>query len=59
MQLQATAAAAHTRARLCVAARAAQRWFGMPKVVTGFLNFATQPAVAGLMLPGIQWLAEV
>jgi hypothetical protein len=40
-----------------VFARAAQRWFGMPKVVTGFLNFATQPAVAGLMLPGIRWLA--
>lgn len=40
-----------------VLARAAQRWFGMPKVVTGFLNFATQPAVAGLLLPGIRWLA--
>jgi hypothetical protein len=40
-----------------VFARAAQRWFGMPKVVTGFLNFATQPAVAGLILPGIRWLA--
>jgi hypothetical protein len=40
-----------------VFARAAQRWFGMPKVVTGFLNFASQPAVGGLMLPGIRWLA--
>jgi hypothetical protein len=40
-----------------VFARAAQRWFGMPKVVTGFLNFAAQPAAAGLMLPGIRWLA--
>jgi hypothetical protein len=40
-----------------VFARAAQRWFGMPKVVTGFLNFATHPAVGGLMLPGIRWLA--
>ena len=40
-----------------VFARAAQRWFGMPKVVSGFLNFATQPAAAGLLLPGIRWLA--
>jgi hypothetical protein len=40
-----------------VFARAAQRWFGMPKVVTGFLNLVTQPAVSGLTLPGIQWLA--
>jgi hypothetical protein len=37
-------------------ARAAQRWFGMPRVVTGFLNFATQPAVVGLLLTGIRWL---
>jgi hypothetical protein len=42
-----------------VLARAAQRWFGMPKVVTGFLNFVTQPAAAGLLLPGIRWLAVV
>jgi hypothetical protein len=35
-----------------VFARAAQQWFSMPKVVTGFLNFATQPALGGLMLPG-------
>lgn len=42
-----------------VFARAAQRWFGMPKVVTGFLNFVTQPAAAALLLPGIRWLAAV
>jgi hypothetical protein len=42
-----------------VFARAAQRWFCMPKVVTGFLNFVTQPAAAGLLLPGIRWLAAV
>jgi hypothetical protein len=40
-----------------VFARAAQRWFNMPKVVTGFLNFVIQPAAAGLLLPGIKWLA--
>jgi hypothetical protein len=40
-------------------ARAADRWFCMPKVVTGFLNFVIQPAAAGLLLPGIQWLAAV
>ena len=38
-------------------ARAAERWFGMPKVVNGFLYFAIQPAAAGLLLPGIAWLA--
>src|SRR6516162_2462103 len=37
--------------------KGAHRWFGIPKVVTGFLNFAVQPAVAGLLLPGIRWLA--
>jgi hypothetical protein len=42
-----------------VFARAAQRWFSMPKVVTGFLNFVTQPAAAGLLLPGIRWVAAV
>jgi hypothetical protein len=42
-----------------VFARAAQRWFGMPKVVTGFLNFVIQPAATGLLLPGIRWLAAV
>jgi hypothetical protein len=42
-----------------VFARAAQRWFGMPKIVTGFLNFVTQPAAADLLLPGIRWLAAV
>jgi hypothetical protein len=42
-----------------VFARAAQRWFGMPKVVTGFLNFVTQPTAAGLLLPGIRWLVAV
>jgi hypothetical protein len=40
-----------------VFARAAQRWFGMPKVVTGFLNFVIQPAAAALLLPGIRWVA--
>jgi hypothetical protein len=40
-------------------ARAAQRWFGMPKVVTGFLNFVSQPAAASLLLLGIRWLAAV
>jgi hypothetical protein len=40
-----------------VFARAAQRWFDMPKVVTGFLNFVIQPAAADLLLPGIRWLA--
>jgi hypothetical protein len=40
-----------------VFARAAQRWFVMPKAVTGFLNLAVQLAVGGLMLPGIRWLA--
>jgi hypothetical protein len=40
-----------------VFARAAERWFGMSKVVTGFLYFGTQPAAAGLLLPGITWLA--
>jgi len=29
----------------------------MPKVVTGFLNFTTQPATAGLLLPGVKRLA--
>lgn len=42
-----------------VFARAAQRWFGMPKIVTGFLNFVTEPAAAALLLPGIRWLAAV
>jgi hypothetical protein len=40
-----------------VFAAAAQRWFGMPKVVTGFLFFVIQPAAAGLLLPGIKWVA--
>jgi hypothetical protein len=40
-----------------VFARAAQQWFAMPKVVTGFLNFVIQPAASGLLLPGIKWLA--
>jgi hypothetical protein len=42
-----------------VFARAALRWFGKPKVVTGFLNFVTEPAAVGLLLPGIRWLAVV
>ena len=40
-----------------VFAAAAQRWFAKPRVVTGFLNFATEPAATGLLLPGIEWLA--
>jgi hypothetical protein len=40
-----------------VFARAAERWFGMPKVVTGFLNFVIKPAAAALLLPGIRWVA--
>jgi hypothetical protein len=40
-------------------AKAAERWFRMPKVAAGFLYFATQPAVAGLLVPGIRWLAVV
>jgi hypothetical protein len=40
-----------------VFAAAAQRWFAKPRVVTGFLNFATEPAATGLLLPGIKWLA--
>jgi hypothetical protein len=40
-----------------VFAMAAKRWFSMPKVATGFLNFVVQPAAAGLLLPGIRWLA--
>ncbi len=42
-----------------VFARAALLWFRMPKVVNGFLHFATQPATSGLLLPGIGWLAAV
>jgi hypothetical protein len=42
-----------------VFAAAAQRWFASPRVVTGFLNFVTEPAAAGLLLPGIKWLAAV
>jgi len=38
-------------------ARAAETWFGMPKVVNGFLYFAVQPAAAGLLLPGVAWVA--
>jgi hypothetical protein len=38
-------------------ARASERWFRMPKVVAGFLNFAVQPAMTGLVLPSIKWLA--
>jgi len=37
--------------------RAAQRWFGRPKVVTWFLNFVVQPAATGLLLAAIPWLA--
>jgi len=36
-----------------VFAAAAQRWFGMPKVVTGFLYSVVQPAMAPLLLPSV------
>ena len=42
-----------------VFARAALRWFGKPSVVNGFLNFVTEPAMVGLLLPGVRWLAAV
>jgi hypothetical protein len=35
----------------------ADRWFGMPKVVNGFLVFAVQPGTAKLLLPGVHWVA--
>jgi hypothetical protein len=38
-------------------AKAAERWFRMPKVAAGFLYFVTQPAAAGLLVPAIRWLA--
>jgi hypothetical protein len=38
--------------------KAARRWFGMPNVVRGFLRFATPPGAAGLLLPGIFWVAK-
>ena len=41
-----------------VFAAAAQRWFTMTRVVNGFLNFVTEPAASGLLLPGIKWLAS-
>jgi hypothetical protein len=41
-----------------VFARAAQRWFERPKVVTGFINFVVQPAAARLLLHAIKWLAD-
>jgi hypothetical protein len=37
-------------------AAAAQRWFAIPKVVTGFLYFVIQPAMTALLLPSIKWL---
>jgi hypothetical protein len=42
-----------------VFARAASKWFAMPKVMTGFLVFAVEPAGAKLLLPSIRWLAEI
>jgi hypothetical protein len=38
-------------------AKAAERWFRMPRVAAGFLYFVTQPAAAGLLVPAIRWLA--
>ena len=42
-----------------VFAAAAERWFGTPRVVNGFLNFITEPAAALLLLPSIKWVAAV
>jgi hypothetical protein len=42
-----------------VFAAAAQRWFGNPRVVNGFLNFVTEPAASALLPPSIKWLAAV
>ena len=36
--------------------RAAEKWFAMQKVMTGFLVFAVGPAAAKLVLPGMRWL---
>jgi len=38
--------------------KAAQRWFGMPDVVRGFLAFAVKPGAARLLLPGVFWVAK-
>jgi hypothetical protein len=40
-------------------ARAAARWFKIPKLVSGFLYWVTQPSAAGLLVPAIRWLAPV
>jgi hypothetical protein len=40
-------------------ARAAKKWFEMPRVTAGFLYFVVEPAATGLMLPAIRWLAAV
>lgn len=39
--------------------QAAKRWFGMPKIINGFLYFAVQPGATALLIPGIGWLADV
>lgn len=40
-------------------ARAAERWFQFPKLVSGFLYWVTQPAISGLLVPAIRWLAPI
>jgi hypothetical protein len=39
--------------------KAAKRWFSMPRIVNGFLNFAVQPGASTLLIPGIGWLADI
>jgi hypothetical protein len=41
-----------------VFAMAAQKWFGMPKVVNGFSAFAIRPGASKLLLPGIDWISS-
>jgi hypothetical protein len=40
-------------------ARAAERWFKIPKLASGFLHWVTQHAAAGLLVPAIRWLAPI
>lgn len=37
--------------------RVAARWFKSPKLVSGFLYYVTQPALANLLAPAIVWFA--
>lgn len=38
--------------------RAAARWSGAPRLLNGFLWFATQPACSELLLPSLLWLQQ-